>query len=76
MTEKEVKQGPDLRGLPFQRRRAMVAAYLQEHGVDLRGVPMDMGTHIAIPKVQFVDMWETDDAQRRAGAARDGQEST
>ena len=54
----EVETNTDeVRKLPFQRRRAMVIAYAQGLGVYFRGIPMDLGTHIVLPKIEAVDLW-------------------
>jgi len=56
-TGAEAPETQDLTKLPFQQRHAMVVEFAREHGVDFRGVPMDMGTFVALPKTQPVDLW-------------------
>ena len=47
----------DVRSLPLERRQAMAVAFAQSHGIDWRGIPIDAGSHIIIPKIQVIDLW-------------------
>ena len=49
----------DARILPFNRRRAMVVAYMRQMGVDVAALPINMGTHLIMPRAELVDAWQT-----------------